>query len=651
MTRPRIVTLDFETVFDKKSYTLTKMGPIAYIRDPCFAVLCIGVRVNKGPVQIIEHDFAESLAALSLTDSSTITVGHNIAGFDGLILSERFGIVPHRVIDTLCIAHWLGITRVTGSASHAALTEYLKTGTKLPGTDVSSGKFSHSEFTHEEWAYFTSYCRDDVLQCSENLYKMLPFVNNPDALTFIDLTAKMAMRPALEIDRAAAQKFIDDLTAERDKVLQGMDLSVVRSSKKFAEAFNAITHGNPPCPMKQGKNGMIPAIAKTDTVFTDLLEDPALDPKARVLIEARLGCNSSAGLSRAQRLLEIPPNTAGVTTLPFMLKTYHAHTGRYGAGNAEGATDGLNLQNMGKRDLSLKRLRKAIHAPAGHKIVAVDSSQIEARVLAFAADETELLGHFREGRDPYAELAGSVYGADPQAIHDGAKSGDPKFKRMRDVGKVAVLQLGYSSGWTKLSEVLWRSGTRLSENRAEHDAEAMHVHRTYRLKNPRIVYFWKKCQSILGVLMSPYDKPKLAFGGPHDNLFTYGLMQNIPSIRMPSGYTLRYPNLRANPDNPKEIIYDRGKSFSRIYGGSLTENLIQSLAFQILQWQACRMAKSGIVLHGNIHDAWFTVVPKDEVDKTVETMTHWMSAAPDWLPDIDGLLACEAEVGDDFSVV
>ena len=73
-----------------------------------------------------------------------------------------------------------------------------------------------------------------------------------------------------------------------------------------------------------------------------------------------------------------------------------------------------------------------------------------------------------------------------------------------------------------------------------------------------------------------------SFGGPDDALFKYGLMEVVPgrppfmSVRLPNGYMLRYPNIRAerNDAGRWEFVYDswqgRAMMTTRIYGGSLT---------------------------------------------------------------------------------
>lgn len=84
-------------------------------------------------------------------------------------------------------------------------------------------------------------------------------------------------------------------------------------------------------------------------------------------------------------------------------------------------------------------------------------------------------------------------------------------------------------------------------------------------------------------------------------------------------------------------------------GPFIVHNCIQSLAFQILMWQACRMDEAGISLKCNIHDSWATVVPEGEAYATAGKMVRHMRRAPSWAEGCP--LDAEAEIGDDFTIV
>lgn len=848
----RIITLDFETYWDSKEYTLSKIGPISYIRDERFYAQLLSVRINREAVQVYEHsDIPHVVANLGLERPDTVTVGHNVSGFDALILSEIYGIRPRNIWDTIPMARWCGIARLTRE-NHKCLTAWLGHGVKQDGTVVSDGKRTREDFSPEEWAFFKQYCADDTLQCSENFFSMLPYMTS-DALKFMSITARMATEPAFTLSRPELAAYIIELEAKEEQARKEISslyhfdtpeemLKAIRSANTFVSMLEAF---GCKVPMKVSEKRtetkrnellaardkaleagksiadiqaqlddptkytvMVPALSKTDLEFLDLLDHP--DPRVSQLAALRLEHNSSGQMSRARRFYELSQTGK---PLPFMLKTFFAHTGRYGAGNNEGASDSINMQNISKRNPEMLALRKAIHVPDGYKVVAADSSQIEARMVAYLANEVELLDQFRQGRDPYAELAEKIFGATAQEIHDGAKSGDKRMKMYRNVGKTAILSCfagdtevfthrgwiaiedlsvsdyllgmdyeyhkpkgivcngtkrcisldgvlvtpdhkiydeykgcwveagqytdindlydlvtaipkkfmnanmdiyrvtmgkdevrhrwrvsypmrteetyecevydilecgpthsflvrtdhgaiwshncGYNVGWKKFSDTLLRQGVKLNANLDEHAEMAKHAHSVYRMSNASIVTLWDRCQRVIEALAIGSSG---FFAGPHNDTIEYGLMpvpgasDLVPSIKLPNGYILRYPNLHAEiieGSKRPQYFYDRPKGKNviktKIYGGSTTENICQSLAFQLLMWQACRMVERGIHLHGNIHDSFAAIVPDSEVEHTVQVMTECMSSVPDWLQGFP--VACEAEVGIDFTVV
>lgn len=686
--------LDFETFWDSKEYTLSKMGPVEYVRDPRFDAQMVGVSVNGAPAQV----FDDSASSVAQFDPADVFVGHNMGGFDALILSERFGFYPRHVWDTIWMARWCGLARI-GAESHAALTELLGNGTKKAGTVVSDGKQYPQEFTPEERAFFREYCADDVNQCRENMQAMLPYMTD-DALRFMSLTARMATEPVFVLDEAMLAEYIKQLDAEaedaRQKIMSLFHFSnlqeffqAIRSADKFADMLRALGV-EPPTKVSEKKTataiakveaqlGAAPsagvaggqdirgvlqahlaelrehgvrsyAFSKSDLDFLELREHE--DSRVRLLVETRLEFNSSILRSRAETLLKFARQHK---PLPIILSAFKAHTSRYSAGTSEGKSDGVQVQNLSKRNPAHLVLRKAIQAPKGYKIVAADSSQVELRVNAWMAQQQDLLAQLREGRDPYAELAvrfDSRYTA--KDIHDGAKSGDKDCKKLRNVSKILLLACGYGTSHQKFAMTLLRQGMHLAEDREEHNAIAEQYHTIYRTTNASIVYFWKRCGQVLRELIAGYSGK---FGGPNNDTFEYGMMRlgplerAVPSIRLPSGYILRYPNLRLN--DAGEIVYDfkLGKNLvpRRIYSSALDENLCQSLAFQSLMYQACRMDEVGIQLKCNIHDSWATVVPESDAEAMAQMMVHYMRQGPPWLAGCP--LDAEAEVGETFEVV
>lgn len=684
----RIVVLDFETYWDSKNYTLSKIGPISYIRDSRFSAQLMSYIVTDAStmtydrVRVAEHDNIPAvLAALKLDSPDVVTVAHNGNGFDFLILSEIYHVVPRIAIDTMCMERWTGVSRIQNE-SLKSMAKFFQCGEKVEGTVISDGRKWPEDFTPDERTAFIQYCRNDTEQCFLSFKAMLPFVT-ADALLFSSITAKMACNPVLRLDDDMLTAYLNELSDKVTKARNDINrmfmfksdedfLKAIRSSASFVKMLELL--GRKP-PMKysvaksetkrkkleaEGKTNLseedyavyTPALAKSDLDFVAMASDA--DERVALLVRTRLENNSSIQRSRAETFHALAKSGR---PMPVMLNAFKAHTSRYTAGNSEGSSDKLNLQNLSKRDPSQLTLRKAVQAPEGMALVACDSSQIEARILAYVANETELVDAFRRGADPYADLAEKIFQIPSEKIHKGAKSGDKKLKAYRNVGKTGILSAGYGVGWRKYADTLLRQGVRLSSDIDQHYEMAHHAHNVYRASNTNIVAFWDTCQTVIKAMYLGYSGE---FGGPNDNIFQYSVApicgrDDVPTIIGPNKYTLRYFKLScevSEKNNREEYYYTRVKGKSelktKIYGGALAENLCQYLAFALLQWQACRMTEQGIRLIANIHDSFLAICPEDEAEHTKSVMESCMSSVPDWLGDFP--VACEAEIGKDYCI-
>lgn len=684
----RIVVLDFETYWNSKDYTLSKIGPISYIRDSRFSAQLMSYIATDAStmtydrVRVAEHDNIPAvLAALKLDAPDVVTVAHNGNGFDFLILSEIYHVVPRIAIDTMCMERWTGVSRIQNE-SLKSMAKFFQCGEKVEGTVISDGRKWPEDFTPDERTAFIQYCRNDTEQCFLSFKAMLPFVT-ADALLFSSITAKMACNPVLRLDDDMLTAYLNELSDKVTKARNDINkmfmfksdedfLKAIRSSASFVKMLELL--GRKP-PMKysvaksetkrkkleaEGKTNLseedyavyTPALAKSDLDFVAMASDA--DERVALLVRTRLENNSSIQRSRAETFHALAKSGR---PMPVMLNAFKAHTSRYTAGNSEGSSDKLNLQNLSKRDPSQLTLRKAVQAPEGMALVACDSSQIEARILAYVANETELVDAFRRGADPYADLAEKIFQIPSEKIHKGAKSGDKKLKAYRNVGKTGILSAGYGVGWRKYADTLLRQGVRLSSDIDQHYEMAHHAHNVYRASNPNIVAFWDTCQTVIKAMYLGYSGE---FGGPNDNIFQYSVApicgrDDVPTIIGPNKYTLRYFKLScevSEKNNREEYYYTRVKGKSelktKIYGGALAENLCQYLAFALLQWQACRMTEQGIRLIANIHDSFLAICPENEAEHTKSVMESCMSSVPDWLGDFP--VACEAEIGKDYCI-
>jgi len=149
----------------------------------------------------------------------------------------------------------------------------------------------------------------------------------------------------------------------------------------------------------------IPVIKKTPkgapSTAEEVLQELALDyPLPKVILENR-------GLSKLK--------STYTDKLPLLVsKSGRVHTSYQQAVAATGRLSSTdpNLQNIPIRSEEGRKIRLAFIAPQDHKIVAIDYSQIELRIMAHLSDDPGLVSAFSEGRDVHKATAAEIFGVD-----------------------------------------------------------------------------------------------------------------------------------------------------------------------------------------------------------------------------------------------
>lgn len=386
-----MITLDFETYYSTE-FSLSRISTESYIRSPEFEVIGLGIKQDDKPTEWVEgYDNRIEQALLDYGCERQVCVAHN-AAFDMAIMNWRYGIRPRVIIDTLSLARpVLGLER---GGSLRSLAEYYGVGQK--GDEVYNTKGKHlKDFTPEELALFGQYCVNDV----ELTYKILPYLlksTTRKELDLIDMTIRFFTEPHLCLNKTVLESHLSKILKAREELIArvGLDRSVFTSNEKFAQLLRE-EGVEPPKKMSPTTGKETYAFAKTDESFKALLEHP--NERVQALVSARLNLKSSIEETRTEAFLGI----ANRGTLPIMLNYYGAvNTGRYSGG------DSINPQNLPRGGA----LRESIRAPAGYAIVACDSSQVEARTLAWFAGQTDLVEDFKHGVDVYSAFASKVYG-------------------------------------------------------------------------------------------------------------------------------------------------------------------------------------------------------------------------------------------------
>jgi len=615
-----LITLDFETYYTDKDLGFRTQTTEEYIRDPRFEVIGVSVQVNDGSPNWFSGDRETTRKWLAQFNwKESLVLAHNTL-FDGAILAWHFGIKPMALADTLCMARALHGVEVGGSLAKLA-TRY-NVGVKGDEVVKAINK-RRVDFTPEELALYGEYCRNDVDLTYKLFLLMIPSFPQEE-LKLIDMTLKMFTEPVLYVEQSTLQERLTELQEEKSNLLQGLMEQLkcateeevrekLSSNKKFAEVITGFGIEVPyKTSVTTGKQ--IPALAKKDEGFIALTEND--DPFIQQLCAVRLGTKSTLEEKRIERFMDIGKRNRGALHIP--LKYYGAHTGRWSG------TDKVNFQNLPSRDPKKKALKKAIVPPDGYMVINSDSSQIEARVLAWLAGQEDVVKQFANGEDVYSIFASNVYGKT-------ITKADPTE---RFVGKTCILGLGYGTGAMKLQHTLATSqpvSVKLDEE------ECKRIVGVYRDNNSSIIALWREADRMLETMIDRKIKVKIMFG-------EYGcVFYDNDGIILPNGFRIRYPNLRrVTKDEKTQIVYDSRKGEVSIWGGAVVENVVQALARIVVGTQMCEINnKYRVAL--TVHDAAVVVADADDVDDAIEFVTSVMSKAPDWAKGLP--VACEAKVG------
>ena len=612
-----IITIDFETFYSQQ-FSLSKITTEEYVRHELFETIGVAVKVNDGETQWFSGPKAATKKWLDQFPwDDAVAVAHN-AVFDMAILNWQFDIRPKRIADTLSMARALHGTDGI-SLSLKSLAEYFNLGVK--GTEVINalGK-RRLDFTAEEMARYGDYCINDV-ELTYDMFKVLADGFPMSELRLIDLTIRMFTEPKLTLDKGVLENHLLDVQAKKEALMSKLnyDKADLMSNPKLAELLEF--HGVV-VPMKvspaNGKQTF--AFAKSDEAFKELLEHE--DVMVQAIVAARLGVKSTLEETRTERFI----NIADRGTLPIPLRYYAAHTGRWGG------DDKVNMQNLPRKS----PLKKAIRAPDGYLLVDCDSSQIEARTLAWLAEQDDLVDFFTKNNeevaagvekenmkyDPYKIMASQIYGVPIDEITDA----------QRFVGKTTILGAGYGMGAAKFKAQLKTFGVDMELSECEY------IINVYRATYPMIPRLWKQAGRALNALMAGQTAPIGRDGV---------LVVDTDGIKLPNGLYIKYPRLRTQAQGDRqEMVYDTKKGRAtiptRIYGGKAVENVCQALARIVIGEQMLMVARKLPVVM-TVHDAVGALVKIDDADAGRTFVEQCMRIRPKWALGLP--LNCESKIG------
>jgi DNA polymerase len=256
-------------------------------------------------------------------------------------------------------------------------------------------------------------------------------------------------------------------------------------------------------------------------------------------------------------------------------------------------------------------LRSMLIADEGHRLMFADYSAIEARVLAWVAGQNDLVETFRKGGDVYKEMASAIYNVNAESVTD----------KQRQVGKMAILGCGYGMGGKRFAEQCATMGINVAED------EAKRIVSVYREKNNRIAQYWRDVEQ---------DFVEMVKGA--------GRVGTVP-LPLPSGRSLTYHNPRIiQRETPWGAMRDTAQvdtlnSVTRqwvsqiIWGGLLTENVVQATARDMMATAMMALEVKGYNVILSVHDEIICEVPDNfgSLDEMIDIMTQvpaWAEGCP-----------------------
>ena len=630
---PSIMGLDLETY---SSAPLPRCGVYRYCDAPDFEILLFSYAFDDEPVQTIDLASGETLpkeVISVLADPGIIKVAYN-AQFERVCLSRYLGhwLDPRQWRCTMVIAAYLTLPgRLADAAVALGTTEKkMEEGRELiryfsvpcKPTKTNGGRTRNLPTdAPEKWAVYRQYNAQDV-ETERAIRKALekfPLPEQEWELYALDQQIndrgvrvdKKLVKNAIAVDAVFAQA-----AYQRAKELTGLENP---GSVNQLKAWLA----DQDMPMESLARKIVQEkAAQTDGIVSELLNLRLELSKTSVKkYEAMARCVCRDGRIHG------------------MMQFYGAsRTGRF-------ASRILNMQNLPQNhlpDLNLAReivktgdeelldalyasvpgtlselIRTAFIPRDGCRFLVADFSAIEARVLAWLANEEWVLEEFRGKGKIYEATASRMFHIPQESI----VKGNPNYE-YRQKGKQATLSCGYGGGVGALKAM----GAKMPEDEMQPLVDA------WRAANPNIVAFWSALDRAARAIIRRKTSArigKVALYWQDDKMF----------MRLPSGRNLCYqsPHFTENRFGSDAIGYYAPNAAGQMvvqetFGGKLAENATQAIARDILAHALLTLEKNGYPVIFHVHDE--AVIEMLTGQGSLEEACRLMAIAPDWAKDL-----------------
>ena len=639
-----VLAVDLETF---SATDIAKCGSYKYMEDPEFEILLMAYAYDDADVVVLDFTAGDPIPAQvlkDLTDPGVTKTAFNCA-FEREALRQHLGVYmpPEQWEDTMVLAGQCGLPMSLKGASEAlGLSEdeaKMKEGKALikyfclpcKPTKVNGGRTRNlPEHAPEKWVTFKQYNGMDVVAERAIRKRLIQWKPTETEHRFWCLDARINER-GVRIDRQLARNAVAMSERYKAELTQrAIDITGIENPRSTAQIKQWLYD-------QEGKE--FPSLNKKviAEVVANLQTDEA---KEFMVIRSELSKSSTDKYAAMMRAMGQDDHVRGCFAF------YGANrTGRFSSkivqfqNLSKNAVEDLdNMRDLvrdGKYTLlktlydgvadSLSQLvRTAIVPEEGHKFMISDFSAIEARVIAWFANEEWRLDVFRNGGDIYCASASQMFKV-PVVKH--GENG-----HLRQKGKVAELALGYGGGINAL-KTFGAGKMGMTEEEMQETVDL------WRESSPKITAMWKKVEK--AAIRAIVKRGTVVLPEYKGLTFTYE--SGVLWMTLPSGRRLAYWDARyaesGKADGRKCISYmgvdQKTKRWSRVetWGGKIVENCVQATARDCLRDAMMALDAAGYDIRCHVHDEVIVTEPTDS-GRTVEDMSEVMGRPLEWAPGL-----------------
>ncbi|EJB8453873.1 DNA polymerase I [Vibrio parahaemolyticus] len=390
----------FDTETDSLDYMVANLVGLSFAIDEGIAAYVpVAHDYLDAPEQLDRYWVLEQLKPI-LEDDAQAKVGQNLK-YDASVLA-RYGIEMKGIKYDTMLASYV-YNSVGGKHDMDSLALRFLQHSCISFEQIAGKGKNQLTFNQIELEQASPYAAEDADVTLRLHNRLFANIEQDEKLKSVYEEIEMPLVPVLSrIERTGV--LIDDmkLSAQSVEIAARLEELEQKAYEIAEQEFNM----NSPKQLQAilfEKMGL-PVVKKTPSgtpsTNEEVLQELALDyPLPKLILEYR-------GLAKLK--------STYTDKLPKMINpsTGRVHTSYHQAVTATGRLSSTdpNLQNIPIRNEEGRRIRQAFVAPAGYKILAVDYSQIELRIMAHLSGDQALLDAFRDGKDIHAATAAEIMG-------------------------------------------------------------------------------------------------------------------------------------------------------------------------------------------------------------------------------------------------